>query len=275
MLYNNPIIELSMQETTSAMINEFPLTKANRIRLARAFKHVPRVDLSIECAIEGQMGKAYVDDIQEPTVFKIEVGPFFYFAGDAAGGSARTMLKNMLPYTLFMPSSPGWIEAAKSMYAERLVRMDRNNFSSENISTDRLERLYQSSAFKEDVRQIDLSFAEQHWAGDHFVDISDFDSPQDFVKRGVGFYLQKHGKIVGAAYASLVCSRGIEISIFVCEDYRRHGIATVLASRLLKWCINHNVDPHWDAANLESCRLAEKLGYIQTGVYQVYYLKES
>ncbi len=38
------------------MITEYPLTKPNRVKLARAFKHVPRVDLSIQCAIEGLMG---------------------------------------------------------------------------------------------------------------------------------------------------------------------------------------------------------------------------
>ena len=38
------------------LITEYPLTKANRVKLARAFKHVPRVDLSIQFAIEGLMG---------------------------------------------------------------------------------------------------------------------------------------------------------------------------------------------------------------------------
>ena len=118
-------------------------TKAHRIRLARAFKHVPQVDLSIECAIEGQMGRAFVDDLQEPTVFKIEVGPFFYFAGDGTGPGRRTMLENIVPYTLFMPSSPGWIEAGKTMYGERLVGFDRYSFSSEHISAEHLDDLCQ------------------------------------------------------------------------------------------------------------------------------------
>jgi len=218
------------------------------------------------------MGRAFVDDPQEPTVFKIEVGPFFYFAGDGTGLGGRAMLEEIVPYTLFMPSSPGWIEAAKTMYGERLAGFDRYSFSSEHISAEHLDHLCQESAFREDVRQMDLSFAAQLWGQDHFVDLSDFDSAEDFVQRGIGFYLEKHGTVVGAAYSSLVCSRGIEVSLFVMEDYRRQGIATLLASRLLKWCIENNAEANWDAANLESCRLAEKLGYIQTGEYQAYYL---
>ena len=76
---------------------EYPLTKANRIRLARAFKHVPRVDLSIECILEGQMGIAFVDDVQNPIAFKIEIGPFFYFAGDATSSGGHIMLKKCHP----------------------------------------------------------------------------------------------------------------------------------------------------------------------------------
>jgi len=252
---------------------EYPLTKANRIRLARAFKHVPRVDLSIECILEGQMGIAFVDDVQHPIAFKIEVGPFFYFAGDATSSGGHTMLKKVAPYTLFMPSSPGWIKAAKGMYGERLVGFSRYSFSSEHISAEHLDHLSRISAFKDEVRRMDQEFATKLWGQDHFVDLSDFDSPVDFVKRGIGFYLQKNSTVVGAVYSSLVCSKGIEVSLFVLEDYRRQGIATILASHLLKWCIANNVDANWDAANPESCKLAEKLGYIQRGEYQAYYLE--
>ena len=252
---------------------EYPLTKANRIRLARAFKHVPRVDLSIECILEGQMCRAFVDDVLHPTAFKIEVGPFFYFAGDATSSGGHTMLENVAPYTLFMPSSPGWIEAAKGMYGERLVSFNRYSFSSEHISSEHLDHLCQVSAFRGEVRRMDLPFAAQLWGQDQFVDLSDFDSPEDFVQRGIGFYLEKNGTVVGAAYSSLVSSKGIEVSLFVQEDYRRQGIATILGSRLLKWCIENNAEANWDAANPESCKLAEKLGYIHTGEYQAYYLK--
>lgn len=254
------------------MITEYPLTKAHRIRLARAFSDIPRVDLSIDCAIEGQMGRAFVDDPEEPTAFRIEVGPFFYLAGDAAGPGGRAMLKAIAPYTLFMPSSPGWLEAAMAMYGGRLVGFARYSFSAEHVSAEHLDHLCATSPFRDDVRRMDVPFVAELWGRDHFVELADFDSVEDFVRRGIGFYLENKGTLVGAAYSSLVCSRGIEVSIFVLEDHRRQGIATILAARLLAWCLENNAQPHWDAANLESCRLAEKLGYIQTGQYEAHYL---
>lgn len=255
------------------MITKYPLTKANRIQLARAFRNVPRVDLSIECVIEGQMGETYVDNIETPSVYKIQSGPFFYFAGNSSGEDAQEMLKGIQPWTLFMPSAAGWLEAGKSMYGEKLISFSRYSFSSECLSAERLEKLPVVSIFSKDVKRVDLTAATEVWGQDHFLDLSYFESPSDFIERGIGYYVERRGTIIGAAYSSLVCSKGIEVSIFVSEDYRRQGIATTLAAQLLKWCLENNMDPHWDAANLESCVLAEKLGYIPKGEYQAHYLK--
>ena len=82
---------------TLVFMIEYPLTKANRIRLARAFYPVPRVDFSIDCVLEGQMGAAFVDDSTHPAVFQIQVGPFVYFAGDAACANALTALHTLTP----------------------------------------------------------------------------------------------------------------------------------------------------------------------------------
>ncbi|HET9914327.1 MAG TPA: GNAT family N-acetyltransferase [Anaerolineales bacterium] len=255
------------------MITEYPLTKVNRLQLAKAFRNIPRVDLSIDCVIEGQMGKAYVDDIQNPSVYKIQTGPFFYFAGNVLSEGGQEMLRAIQPWTLFMPSSEGWIEAGKSMYGEQLIGFDRYSFSSECLSLEHLEKLVIQSAFSKEVKRMDLALATQVWGQDHFIDISDFESPSDFVERGIGYYAERNGTIVGAAFSSLACSNGIEVSIFVLEEYRRQGMATTLAAHMLKWCLENSLDPHWDAANPESCKLAEKLGYIPKGNYRAYYLK--
>jgi GNAT superfamily N-acetyltransferase len=251
------------------MSPEYPLTKANRLELAREFRNVPRVDISIECALEGQMGKVFVDDLESPSAYKIQTGPFFYFAGKPSSG----MLTEIEPYTLFMPSSQGWLEAGKKMYGERLTGFDRYSFSSECLSRERLQGLSQTSKFAADIKRMDVVLITQVWGQGHFIDVSDFESPSDFIGRGIGYYLEQDGMVIGAAYSSLVCSKGIEVSLFVTDEYRRQGIATALATHLVQWCLENNMDAHWDAANPESCKLAVKLGYIPTGDYQAYYLE--
>lgn len=256
------------------MAIEYPLTPHNRIRLARAFGPVPRVDLSIDCVLEAQMGHALADDLERPTAFKIELGPFCYFAGEPDGPGGRDLLAGLAPYTFLMPSAPGWIAAAQERYGARLAGMDRYQFDGAGLAGAHLGQLLAASRFAGEVRPMDLAFASELWGQDHFVDLSTFTSAADFVERGVGFYVKKRGQVAGAAYSSLVCSRGIEVSLYVTEDYRRQGMATALAARLLLWCVEHHAVANWDAANPPSCRLAEKLGYAPAGTYRAHYLLE-
>ncbi len=85
------------------MISEYSLTKANRIRLAQAFRNVPRVDISIECVLGDQMGIAYVDDVKHPSVYLIRIGPFHYFAGDVNSNGLRKCSKDFRPTTYSCP----------------------------------------------------------------------------------------------------------------------------------------------------------------------------
>jgi GNAT superfamily N-acetyltransferase len=255
------------------MIVEFPLSKSNRLRLSQAFRHVPRVDISIECVLEDQMGTTYVDDLENPSAFHIRIGPFHYFAGDALGDGGQEMLRHFKPYNLFMSASEGWLDAAQRMYGERFVGFDRYSFSSEYLSLEHIQMLSQDNKSSVDVKRFDSALLDRVWGKDHFIDVSDFESPADFLERGIGYHAEKNGEVIGAAYSSLVCGAGIEVSLFVSEEHRRQGIATALSAHLLQWCLQNDMDAHWDAANPESCKLAEKLGYISTGSYKAYYLK--
>jgi GNAT superfamily N-acetyltransferase len=251
------------------------LNKGNRVLLATAFGSCKRVDLSIDCVIEGQMGKAFANDPENPTAFKIGVGPFSYFAGDATTSGAGEMIKDLSTYPLLMPSTEGWIDLAKEVHGEKLTSFPRYSFSSENLSVEHLDRLLADSRFKDEVQRIDTAAAGEALAiQDGVLDLSDFDSAEDFVKRGIGFRLMDNQSVMGMAFSSLVCSKGIEVSIYVFPEHRRKGVAFALGGKLLKWCLEHHMDPHWDAANPESCTLAEKLGYVQTETYHAYYLRE-
>ncbi len=253
------------------MINqshELPLTPVNRLRLAEAFRHNPRVDCSIDCAIEGQMGRAYVDDPTQPAAWRITVGPFWYFAGDADGPGGRALLAELPPYNLLMPSPPGWAAAAKETFGDRLVTFPRYSFDAGSLSEACLRAILDASPHRDRVLRADAALLARP---DNYIEFEDFDSAEDFLARGVGYTLLEDGKPAGAAYSSLACSRGIEVSLFVDEPYRRRGIATAISAALLLECVRRGLRPNWDAANPESCALAEKLGYTPAGTYESYF----
>lgn len=257
------------------MAVEMLLDKTNRIRLAQAFRDVLRVDLGIDCVIEGQMGKAFTDDVKDPSIYFIEVGGLFcYFAGDASSTSARHHMLGLPAYRLLMPSSPGWLGLARSLHQRSLMGQTRYCFSSSNLSLAHLHSLLDAKKQSVPICLVDLAFADRCWSDPKsLIDLRDYDSGQDFVDRSIGYYALDGEAIAGVAYGSLVCSRGIEVSIYVEPQYRRQGLATCLACSLLIWCLKNRMEPHWDAANIESCKLAETLGYLSVGTYEAVYYR--
>jgi hypothetical protein len=253
----------------------FPLTPANRRRLGEAFAAVPRVDLSIDCVLEGAMGRVWVDDPQAPSVFRLQTGPFVYLAGGAAGEAGRALMAGLEPGLLLMPSAPGWLEALQAHFGPQLEAMERYRFTAASLAPERLRALAGASRYAARVRALDRDAAEAVWGGGHVIDLSEYASPGDFVERGLGFYAGEPGAALGAAYAALVCRRGIEVSVYVERAHRQRGMATALASRLLLASLERGLEPHWDAANPESYRLALKLGYTPAGIYQAHWVRGS
>jgi len=254
------------------MDQELELTKGNRLRVARAFRLSKRVDFSIECAIEGQLGKVLVDNLSHPTAYCIRVGPFGYFAGEARSAGGYQLMQSFPAYHLLMPSPAAWLEIAQEIYGVHLKSFPRYSFSSTQLSPEHLTQLLERSPFRERIIPVSLDLAmEATERPEGYLDLSDFDSVSDFVERGFGYTLLADGKTVGVAYSSLVCSQGIEVSVYVEEAYRRQGAATALCSRLLLECLRHNLRPNWDAANPESIKLAQKLGYLYLESYDAYY----
>jgi GNAT superfamily N-acetyltransferase len=251
---------------------ELGLTKTNRLKLAEAFRRNKHVDYAIDCVVEGQMGKAFVDDLSNPTTYRITVGPFWYFAGDAGSPAARQMMQNLPAYAILMPSAAGWLALAQTVFGHQLRPFTRYSFSSANLSGRHLENLLRQSPHQERLTPIHATLATQlAEQPESALELSDFDSVADFVERGLAFAVMDGTRVQGIAYSSLVCSRGIEVSVFVDEPYRQQGVATTLASKLLLECLNRGLQPNWDAANPESCKLARKLGFVFVEAYDAFY----
>ncbi|MDA0748723.1 MAG: GNAT family N-acetyltransferase, partial [bacterium] len=49
-------------------------------------------------------------------------------------------------------------------------------------------------------------------------------------------------------------------------------LATAAGAALTLYCLEHNITPHWNAANQNSANLAQKLGYTQNDHYHPFRL---
>lgn len=248
----------------------YPLTRSNRIQLARLFTNVPRVDISIDCVLEDQMGKAFVDSVDNPRYAMIEIDEFFcYLAGDFTQPAGQNFIEQMPSGRMVMAGSESWHEAIQSFKDKNHFKpITRYRYSSRTLSHNYLQTLAIRYSYTPHIQRIDKTIAKM---GLPYFEIGAFDSPEDFVQRGIGYCLLDENKaLIGIIYSSLVNSHAVEVSIVVQPEHQRRGIATALSCQFLMWCLDRQIEPHWDAANPESCYLAEKLGYKALGEYTAY-----
>jgi len=99
---------------------------------------------------------------------------------------------------------------------------------------------------------------------------SQFQSAEDYAARGLGYCVLRGNEIVCGASSYTIYDGGIEIEIGTKEAYRRQGLATACAAKLILECLARGMYPSWDAANTESVALAEKLGYHFSHAYDTY-----
>lgn len=97
-------------------------------------------------------------------------------------------------------------------------------------------------------------------------------SYSDYAARGLGVGAVIGGRLVSGASSYVAYRSGIEVEIDTMEPFRRQGLASACAARLILECIKRGLYPCWDAQNKASLSLAEKLGYRADAAYPAYEL---
>ena len=98
------------------------------------------------------------------------------------------------------------------------------------------------------------------WSKDFTANYPDYET---FQRLGFGFLVIETATGTIAAGASSFSSSldSIEIDIATNPAYRKRGLATAISARMVLECIRRGKYPSWDAANMISVRIAEKIGY--------------
>lgn len=219
--------------------------------------------------LDGCMGTALVDDDQNPTAAQIILGDFCFFAGrpDAAIAARAGA-------PIAVPQNGAWAAMLERVWGGRAHPAERYAILKEPDAFDRayLTRLacapegVELRLFDEDICRASHGAA---WSRDFCVN---FRSDADFLTRGLGVAALRDGEPVAGAASYTVYDGGIEIEIDTRPDCRRQGLATACGARLILECLARGLYPSWDAHDLRSAALAEKLGYRRGAPYRVYEL---
>ena len=207
-------------------------------------------DKLVSSYLDGCMGDGWTDDALSPTWGKIVVGDF----GFLAGKPCREAVDELPPLVCCNAEWRNFLSQCRPVKITDRYAFEKHT----HFDRAALERY----AKRWDVVPIDHALYTRILAEDWCRDfVSVFRDWEHFVQCGAGFVVVENGMILGGASSYAAFRNGIEIEVDTHKEYRRRGIATACAARLILHCLDNGLYPDWDAANLASVGLAQKLGY--------------
>ena len=236
-------------------------------------------DALVWCCKQGTMGNIYYDNSENPHSAMAVLGDFTYFDGEPSEDFALFGPPSAKKdYRIFVPCSKEWEEILEKCYEGKIRKITRYAMKKERdiFQKEQLKRAIETVLEKE----IPLSFLDEklfyecrkeEWSYDLTGQFSDFES---FKKLGIGVVAVKNGEILAGASTYARYDKGIEIEVDTKSKYRRMGLAYGCSAAFILACLEQEIYPGWDAHNLASRALAEKLGYHFLREYVAYEVYE-
>ena len=229
-------------------------------------------------ALNGAMGSVWALKDKPESAIVTVCGDFVFFAGEPDAALVRAYhMQNGERFSILTPQNEAWGALICAEYGEKAVQKQRYSICREKdcFDPERLEEMARSLPEGMTLRFIDDELYEKclalEWARDF---VSQFASARDYAEHGLGVVALQNGELTGGASSYVYDRDCIEIEVDTREDMRRKGIATACCARLILACLQRGLYPSWDAANLSSVGLAQKLGYHEKGEYTVYHVNE-
>lgn len=215
------------------------------------------------------MGKIYVVDMEKPKSTKAVVGCFVFLAGEPC---EELILHKCDGACILTPQNEAWAAMIEQCYPNHFNRAVRYAIKKDTTFDRELLKGYVRELPSEyELKLIDGELYERclegGWTSD-FVNV--FDSKEHFLKSGLGMVVLRENEIVAGASSYTAYKEGIEIEVDTKMEERRKHLATAVCAALILVCLDRGLYPSWDAQNMWSVHLAQKLGYEFAHEYTVY-----
>lgn len=222
----------------------------------------------ISSCLQKVMGKVYVTDPENPKSAFAFLGCFGFFAGVPD----EELVKNKpAGFVILVPQNTGWAELIESIYpdARKMTRYAIKKDTRFDVDLLKKNLLLLPEGYE--LRNIDGEIYDKCLENPVTADfVSVFGSKEKYLKNGRGVVILKDGAIVSGASSYTRYKEGIEIEVDTKEPERRKNLALISCSALILRCLEEGLYPSWDAQNMNSVHLAEKLGYEFDHEYTAY-----
>lgn len=220
--------------------------------------------------LQGIMGEIWADDAERPTAAMARLSDFSFFTG----APNNELIEYAAEHSqILTPRDEAWALRIEQQLGERVkpevryaILKEKDVFDEERLKqyTENLPNGYELKIIDQSLYDACL---QEEWSADL---VKQFGSYEQFAHYALGVVAVYEGRIVSGASSYSAYKQGIEIEIDTEESHRRRGLAVACGAKLILLCLQRGLYPSWDAANLASVALAEKLGYHRGQPYMVY-----
>lgn len=196
---------------------------------------------------------------------------FIYLEGTPSKDEAVNIDKfcEKWPYRMFVCLSPEW---EKEMFSNShflsltryVMKRDRNSFK------DKLQQYTTNIPKGFDLKIFDKAAYDAK----PFRHGSNYSTFEDFSKNGYGAVLWHNGKVISSSSSYITFNDKVELDISTLPEYRRMGFALACCAQMILLCDSADIEVHWDAQNLASKKLAQKLGFYLEYEYSAFIAKD-
>lgn len=222
----------------------------------------------IYSCLQNVMGKVYVTDPGHPKSALAFAGCFCFYAGEP---DRELVAHKPEGFVIMVPQDEKWAALIESCFpdARRVTRyaMKKDTCFDPAMLQKEADRLPEGYELKEIDAEIYDQCLEDPVTRDF---VSSFGSKEKYLESGRGMVILKGSRIVSGASSYTRYREGIEIEVDTVETERRRHLATAVCAALILRCLKEGLYPSWDAQNMNSVHLAEKLGYEFDHEYTAY-----
>jgi GNAT superfamily N-acetyltransferase len=236
----------------------------SRRALQSLYADCPGVSGLVAAVLSGEMGRAWADDLTQPTLAVLYLD-FHVFGGRPTPENVDAAL-GLMPKQGFICAPDSWQDALRRRLNSPWQTYTRYEFESAEWDRRHLQSLVDAVPPGFEMRRADAGNVEA-LRGLAAAFVYNFDSLEDFLARGLGFGLWHESRFVSGCSSFAIGGGKLEIEIDTAPEFERRGFAKACGAAMILYCLDHDLEPCWDAAHTPSAYLAEAIGFRRRRAY--------
>ena len=252
------------------MVFKIPIEKYEKYRYLFNKENCPETFL--ESAFEYKIIPLFVDNKENPTIAYLNYAFAIFLVGNPNSENVSSVLESIPERVGIFAKGTKWEKKLREYYGENLLEIKRTKLSHKNLTLEKIKKQEKKLPEGYKLEKVDLKTLEEMEPILNAHIVMMYGNNKNFFDKGIGFCVKHEERAVSmaSAFFSFTDKLEIQVSTIDSPDYRRKGLGTAASLALIKYCLENNIEPHWDAANEASVQMALKIGYTDPESYKIY-----